>query len=111
VVESRNTLDGLRAKLQEALQEEANFVDKVQQLETDKVGLEARVIQLLGQVDVQGDIGVKLDESKREVNRLQQALEQHEAAASEVRCHAYGCFYYVLYGRRTLHIIGIICKH
>lgn len=65
-----------------------NFVEKVQQLETDKVGLEERLMQLLGEVAVQGDICAKLEESRREASRLQQAMDEHEAAASQVRCHA-----------------------
>ncbi len=85
-------MDCLRAKLQTALHEEVKFVGKVQQLETDKIDLEERVTQLLKEASVHCDIDAKLEESKRELFRLQQAMEEHEAAASQVGCNAYAAF-------------------
>ncbi len=82
--ERRNTLDGLSAKQQAALQEEASLVDKVRQLETDKAALEERVTQLAGEETSRGGVSAELEESKREVSRLQQAVEEHEAAAKQV---------------------------
>ena len=84
--ERRNTLDGLSAKQQAALQEEVSLVDKVRQLETDKAALEERVTQLAEEEAAYG--GAKLEESKREVSLLRQALEEHEAAANQVGCNA-----------------------
>jgi hypothetical protein len=73
----------MSSQLQTALREEVSLVDKVQQLETDKAALEERVKQLAREGGA--GAGVELEESKEEVFRLRQAVEEHKAAITAVR--------------------------
>ncbi len=83
-MESRNTLDGLSAKLETASREVVSLVDKVQQLETDKTSLEERVTQLVGEETSRDGDRAELEESKKQVCQLLQAVEEHKEAAKQV---------------------------
>ncbi len=82
--ENRSTLEDMSAKLQTALRAEAGLANKVQQLEADKVSLEERVRQLVGEETARGGVNAELEESNKKVCRLRLAIEEHEAAAKQV---------------------------
>ena len=113
VVESHNTLDSLKSKLQTALREEVSFVAKVQRLEQDKAALEEQVAQLAGQGAAQGRIGTELEESKREVCRLLRAMEEHEAASNQVRMQCTGLIYLWYAGTSPTHKLNcfLVTRH
>ena len=72
-------------------------MDNVQQLEKDKAFLEERVTQLAGEETSRGCVRAELEESKKEVCRLWQAVAEHTEGAKQVNSMGLMCWISVIF--------------